>query len=86
MTLLLCQVVGPADEPAMSFNAETPVPEFSRLNWVQMPVQGFLLREIAPENRVKTKWIRVTTEGHFSDIHGDFTQKEAEAILEAVPG
>ncbi len=71
------------EPPAMSYVDDTPTPDFTRIHWTQMAVQGFVLREAVEFTHKKTRWIRVTSSGKFSDIHGDFTQREAEALLEA---
>ena len=72
-----------ADEPpAMSYLDDTPAPDFARIHWEEMTVQGFVLRQALPPR--KTRWIRVCSSGKFSDIHGDFKQREAEALLEGL--
>ncbi len=79
-----------ADEPpAMSHFCETVTPDFGRISWTQTAVQGFVLRETSEHHRLlheRSKWIRVTSSGKFSDVHGEFTQKEAEELIDAAAG
>lgn len=77
------------EAPALSVYAESPLPEFSRLKWGQMPVQGFLLKRNDAQTSSTpstARWIRISSSDRFTDIHGDFTQKDGDAIIAKMPG
>lgn len=72
----------PTDHPSMSLHRETPMPSFDTLRWQQVPVLGFVMRERVSSWR--SRWVRISSTGRFTDLHGNIDKAECEVICAAL--